>query len=1071
MPDLLIPVAFPQSFKDAPVIGADGDFAEAFLRELHADDVTIVAQASKERKSCCAAKTVSKGPHGRKDDGSGTGVGSAGGSGGSGGSGGVGGNNNSRGSPTRRCCCGDKGVSARVAPSDVDPLDSGPPLVVKEHKVEYYRMTEDHGCIPRGRSLFLFTHNMPCRVMIFNITKHPVFDQFILVAVIIGSILLAWQTPLWDPNSVQLLVVNYINYVLSGIFMAEMIAKIVALGFVLHKDAYLRDPWNVLDFVIVIISVVLVATEDQAELKGLRSLRVLRALRPLRTISRAPQLKIVINALGASIWPILQTLVMISIFFIIFATVGVTYFKGSFYACDLESTFDWPIAEQQYALVLCNELDELSTPSCREWRDLTPQQQQEWAVLPADQEYAAWQNYLDVQSGRVANLTTTAAVVLAQRGTDQEYYEALNVSHFVTANNDGTLTNFIEGPVTSRMICEWLGYDWVMLGDQQFDNILPSLASLYELSTTEGWVDVMWQSADARGLDMEPVRDTNKYAVAFFMAFMVVGTFFAIKLFVGIICDTFAEKRSESDGSSLFATEQQRQWQAIQKIILKLKPFVKKQEPADPFRRCCFRLANSSWFEQVIIGFIVANTVVLSIGYYGQSYEYEFVLDVLNYFIFSLFVLEACIKLIGFGGQYFSTARSGGRDCARYVDGWNVFDLTIVMGTTLGILLSALSSIDIGAMTAIIRTFRLLRIVRLLRGVRGLKVLLNTIVVAMPAVVNVFMLLVLVLVIFAIMGIHLFAGVAHSDSLNEHANFEDFFVALLTLLRGSTGEGWNALMHDMSAEQPGCVDVADLTFNASMCGYCHYNQDPLLVGYPCEDCIPLNGCGNAVAAKIFWYVFTLVVTYMLLNVCVAVILEAWENAETTESAEIKEEALTAYCAEWQKYDPDGKQYMPLTELPMLLQELPAPLGFLEPPATIVEVHGTPFGEDEYFTLQMDDGRIVSVVENGVAIPRKVLRSELRPSQDMGTAVDGPGAGAQGTTGHGPQDLETATLLKRMRVRYNKSTAQAQAEVLRLQLKSQTTKEGLHVVSFLPTAVACAHRSFAQLQINEDLLGE
>jgi hypothetical protein len=745
---------------------------------------------------------------------------------------------------------------------------------------------------------------------------------------------------------------------------------------------------------------------------------------------------------------------MISIFFIIFATLAVTYFQGNLYYCDIENAYNWELAQIQYDMILCNNNNVTTVPLCTQWLDLTPKQQQEWAVLLPDKHYAAYQNYLDVQSGQSLNLTDYAAGIIANYGTNANYYNNLNISDFVTATNDGTFTNYLQGPVTSRMLCQWMGFDWVLLVPQSFDNVFPSLASLYELSTTEGWIDVMWAAADGRGVDMEPIRDVTKYGVIFFIGFIMIGTFFAMNLFIGIICDTFAEKRSENDGTSLFVTEEQKQWQAIQKIILKLKPFLKKREPKDPCRRCCFSVADSDWFEHFIMALIILNTLVLCVGFYGQTYEYEFALDIINYVLFGIFALEAAIKLIGFGGQYFSTSRGGGRDCARYVDAWNVFDFSIVIGTAIGILLSSVLTVDIQAIAGIIRTFRLLRIVRLLRGVRGLKVLLNTIVVALPAVVNIFILLLLFLIIFAIMGIQLFATIAHGEALNDHANFQDFFVALLTLLRGSTGENWNGIMHDMSEQTENCVELSSMQFNESMCGYCDFASDINWEGDSCVDCIPLNGCGDAIMAKIFWYVFTLFITFMLLNVCIAVILEAWENAETTEGSEIKEEAMVAYCNEWQKYDPDGQQYIPLTELPMLLQELSSPLGFLEPPATIVETHGTAGQEDEHFILEKDDGSIVSVIENGVPLPRKVLRSELRFPHSSGEQLD----------------VTKAMLMKRMRVRYTKSTAQAQAEVFRMQLKSQTTKEGLHVVSFLPTAVACAHRSFAQLSINEDLLG-
>ena len=47
-------------------------------------------------------------------------------------------------------------------------------------------------------------------------------------------------------------VVNYFQAGFMFIFLIEAVIKILAMGFVLHKYAYLRDPWNVLDFIIVI---------------------------------------------------------------------------------------------------------------------------------------------------------------------------------------------------------------------------------------------------------------------------------------------------------------------------------------------------------------------------------------------------------------------------------------------------------------------------------------------------------------------------------------------------------------------------------------------------------------------------------------------------------------------------------------------------------------------------------------------------------------------------------------------------------------------------------------------------
>ena len=39
--------------------------------------------------------------------------------------------------------------------------------------------------------------------------------------------------------------------VFTTLFAIEMVLKIIAMGFVLERGAYLRDPWNVLDFIVV----------------------------------------------------------------------------------------------------------------------------------------------------------------------------------------------------------------------------------------------------------------------------------------------------------------------------------------------------------------------------------------------------------------------------------------------------------------------------------------------------------------------------------------------------------------------------------------------------------------------------------------------------------------------------------------------------------------------------------------------------------------------------------------------------------------------------------------------------
>ena len=48
----------------------------------------------------------------------------------------------------------------------------------------------------------------------------------------------------------------FFRYVFTSIYTTEMLLKIVSRGFVLHSYAYLRDPWNWLDFIVVALAYV-----------------------------------------------------------------------------------------------------------------------------------------------------------------------------------------------------------------------------------------------------------------------------------------------------------------------------------------------------------------------------------------------------------------------------------------------------------------------------------------------------------------------------------------------------------------------------------------------------------------------------------------------------------------------------------------------------------------------------------------------------------------------------------------------------------------------------------------------
>jgi hypothetical protein len=92
------------------------------------------------------------------------------------------------------------------------------------------------------------------------------------------------------------------------------------MGFIIGKKAYLRDSWNILDFVIVFSGYLsLVLSGGGVNLTVLRSFRVLR---PLRTISGIQGLRIIVTSIIAAMPLLADTILILIFFFIIFAIAG-----------------------------------------------------------------------------------------------------------------------------------------------------------------------------------------------------------------------------------------------------------------------------------------------------------------------------------------------------------------------------------------------------------------------------------------------------------------------------------------------------------------------------------------------------------------------------------------------------------------------------------------------------------------------------------------------------------------------------------------------------------------------------
>ncbi|XP_067275630.1 voltage-dependent T-type calcium channel subunit alpha-1H isoform X2 [Pseudorasbora parva] len=189
-------------------------------------------------------------------------------------------------------------------------------------------------------SLYLFSPQSKSRMMCQRLISYKMFDHIVLVFIFLNCITIAMERPTIQPS--ERLFLSISNYIFTVIFLAEMTVKVVALGFFSGKDSYLKSTWNVLDGILVFVSLidilVSLAHGGHRIFGILRVLRLLRSLRPLRVINRAPGLKLVVETLITSLRPIGNIVLICCAFFIIFGILGVQLFKGKFFRCEGSDT-------------------------------------------------------------------------------------------------------------------------------------------------------------------------------------------------------------------------------------------------------------------------------------------------------------------------------------------------------------------------------------------------------------------------------------------------------------------------------------------------------------------------------------------------------------------------------------------------------------------------------------------------------------------------------------------------------------------------------------------------------------
>ncbi|CAH1378096.1 unnamed protein product [Tenebrio molitor] len=214
---------------------------------------------------------------------------------------------------------------------DGDEAETGSKVGARPRRMSEIKSNSQKLPIPPASSFFIFSPTNRFRVFCHWLCNHSVFGNVILVCIMVSSALLALEDPIPTPGSEMGNILKIFDYVFTAIFSGELLLKTISYGCILHDGAFLRSAFNVLDLVVVCVSIV--SIYSQGAMSVVKILRVLRVLRPLRAINRAKGLKHVVQCVIVAVKTIGNIVLVTCLLQFMFAVIGVQLFKGKFSSC------------------------------------------------------------------------------------------------------------------------------------------------------------------------------------------------------------------------------------------------------------------------------------------------------------------------------------------------------------------------------------------------------------------------------------------------------------------------------------------------------------------------------------------------------------------------------------------------------------------------------------------------------------------------------------------------------------------------------------------------------------------
>uniref|UniRef100_A0A8C1QHA3 Sodium channel protein n=1 Tax=Cyprinus carpio TaxID=7962 RepID=A0A8C1QHA3_CYPCA len=633
-------------------------------------------------------------------------------------------------------------------------------------------------CWYKFANTFLIWECCPIWIKIKEIMNLIVMDPFvdlaITICIVLNTVFMAMEHYPMTPHFEEVLSVG--NLVFTGIFTAEMFAKLIAMD----PYYYFQEGWNIFDGFIVSLSLVELGLAD---VEGLSVLRSFRLLRVFKLAKSWPTLNMLIKIIGNSVGALGNLTLVLAIIVFIFAVVGMQLFGKSYKDCVCKIAADtcelprWHMNDFFHSFLIVFRV------LCGEWIETM------WDCMEV--------------AGQTMCLTVFMMVMVIGNLVVLNLFLALLLSSFSADNlaatdDDGELNNLQISVIRIKKGIAWFKIHVRLLVahilkkkplededkplDDMYDKKLNIIGNhtgvdikcgdLNYPKNGNGTTSGIGSSVGKYMIDEEPMSFIHNPNLTVRVPIAVGESDFENLNTEDFSSESDVENSkdlddtSSSEGSTIDIKPDEEELAVVEVVEEYLDPeacwtdaCVARYKCCDVpitegwgkywwfLRKTCYLIVEHNWFETLIIFMILLSSGALAFEdvYIEQRKTIQIILEYADRVFTYIFILEMLLKWVAYGFvKYFTNA-------------WCWLDFFIVDVSIVSLIANALGYSDLGPIKSL-RTLRALRPLRALSRFEGMRVVVNALVGAIPSIMNVLLVCLIFWLIFSIMGVNLFAG-------------------------------------------------------------------------------------------------------------------------------------------------------------------------------------------------------------------------------------------------------------------------------------------------------------------------